>query len=70
VIGKNLGRRLLEHPVAERHEVRVVLAEPGAGVGGGGDGPDREPGMREGQAEDLTAGVAAGSRHRDRRHDA
>jgi hypothetical protein len=70
VPGEGLRRGLLEHPVGQRHEVGMVLAEAGAGTGRRGDGADRELGVAEREAEDLTTGVAAGSRHRDRRHDA
>jgi hypothetical protein len=66
VPGEGLRRRRCEDAVGERHEVRLVLAEGGAGVAGGGHGADLHLGVAEEEAEQLTTGVAAGARDRDR----
>jgi hypothetical protein len=68
VAGKSLGRRRLEHPLGERHEVRMVLAESRPGARRGRESPDAQIGMTEHEAEDLTTRVAAGARDRDRPH--
>ena len=63
----------VEHPVGQRQQMRVVLGERGARAGGGGQCADGQPsvGVRrvaKQQPQDLSAGVAAGTGHRDRSH--
>ena len=61
VPGERLDRGLLEHPVGERHQVRLERAERLTGVGAGGDRPDLDVRVGEQQAEHLAAGVPAGA---------
>ena len=66
VPGQDLRCRRLEHAVGERDQVRLVLAERRPGVAGGGQRADLHLGVAEEQAQELTTGVPAGARDRDR----
>ena len=61
VAGEGLGAGLLEHPVGQRHQVRLQHAEALARVGPAGEGADLDVGVAEQQAEDLAPGVPTGS---------
>ena len=61
VAGEGLGVGRLEHPVGQRHQVRLEGAEGLAGVGAAGQRADLDLGMAEQQAQHLAAGVPTGS---------
>ncbi len=63
--GQHLDRGLLQHPVGQRHQVWLEHTERLARVGGAGEGPDLDLGVREQQPQHLTAGVPAGAGDRD-----
>ena len=65
VAGQGLGGGLLEDPVGQRDQVRLEGAQELAGVAAGGQRADLDVGMREQQAQQLTAGVPAGSGNGD-----
>ena len=64
VPGEHVEVGRLEHPVGERHQVRLEAAERLAGVAAAGERPDLHPGVPQEEAEHLTPGVPAGSGHR------
>ena len=61
VVLEGLGAGLLQDPVGQRDQVRLEGAEELAGVAACGERADLDLGMREQQAQQLTAGVPAGS---------
>ena len=61
VAGEGLGAGLLEDPVGQRDQVWLEGAEGLAGVAAGGERADLDLGMPEQQAQQLAAGVPAGS---------
>ena len=61
VAGERLEVGLLEHPVGERHQVRLQRAERLAGVGRAGERADLDLGVTEQEAQQLASGVPAGS---------
>ena len=63
--GEHLDLGGLEHPLGQRHQVRLERAERLAGVARPGQGADLDPGVAEQQAQQLAAGVPAGSGDRD-----
>ena len=65
VAGERLRAGLLEDPVGERHQVRLEATERLAGVAAGRQRADLDLGVAEQQAQQLTAGVPAGSGDRD-----
>ena len=70
VAGEHLDGGLLEHPVGQRHEVRLERAERLPRVGAGGDRADLDVRVGQQQPQDLAAGVPArsGDRHSALRH--
>ena len=59
VPGEHLDGGLLEHPVGQRHQVRLQAAEPLPGVRAGGHRPDLDLRVPQQQPEHLTSGVPA-----------
>ena len=66
VAGEHLEGGRLEHPVGQRHEVRLEGAERLPRVRAGRDRADLHVGMGQQQAEHLAAGVPTRPRDRDR----
>ena len=62
VAGEGLGRRVGEHAVGQRGEVRVDAAEPLPRRGSRRDGADLEVGVPEQEPQELTPGVPARTR--------
>ena len=70
VTGERVGVGGLQHAVCQRQQMRMMLGQRRAGAGGGGQRADRQPavgicGMSEQQPQDLSAGITAGTGHRD-----
>lgn len=68
VSGEDLDGGLLEDPVGQRQQVGLERAQLLAGVGIAGQGADLDPGVREEQAQQLSARVPARSGHRRTYH--
>ena len=59
--GEGFQGGLDEHPVGERHQVRLERSQRLARVGRPGEGADLDLGMGQQQAQQLAPGVPAGS---------
>ena len=63
--GQSVGIRVLHHPVAQRHQVGLVLTQQRACVGSGGNGTDFDLWMEQEKTQQLTTGVTGGTGHRN-----
>lgn len=59
--GQVLHSGVHQDPVRQGMQVGLEFTEPGAGVAVGGDGTNFNAGVAGEQAQDLTAGIAAGT---------
>jgi hypothetical protein len=65
VIGEHLRGRLPHESVAQRNQMRMVLAEECSGIGACGDCSDFHLRVDEQQAKELSACITCGACHRD-----